>query len=381
MVLKPHVLICLLHSTSLQEQYFSPRAIFFMHDRIYYRCRHCEWAEDTFDDLKPLEASDRSLDCVEKFRSSSVTPRGFYVSIMIEITKRVLTKQEDAERAATGLLRRASALMKCAFLEGLPTASFDMELIFSPTGTGRRRRYGFPSYSWTGWIGKSYPVAHDFGGDYNGWLSYHTWIVWYKRTRSGDIDPVWNVSQSGSDPEIAQSAICYGERHPIDLNERHSFGFSTAQKKPTLELYFESPIPRYSLLQFWTLVVHLHVRQYSPDYHPRGYISDTQGIYCGTIFFDSTEGIKSLLRDRQPLEFVVLSQRWAKDGNLWDYRERPIPFREPPYSHSKLHNLYWVMLIEWRGGIAERKAIGSIWQEAVENSFPPGPVWKEIVLG
>jgi hypothetical protein len=49
---------------------------------------------------------------------------------MVEITKRVLTKQEDAERAATGLLRRASALMKCAFLEGLPTASFDLELLF-----------------------------------------------------------------------------------------------------------------------------------------------------------------------------------------------------------------------------------------------------------
>jgi hypothetical protein len=42
---------------------------------------------------------------------------------------------------------------------------------------------------------------------------------------------------------------------------------------------------------------------------------------------------------------------------------------------------YQVKLIEWIDGIAERRGIGSIPDSIVENSSPPGPVWKEILLG
>lgn len=41
---------------------------------------------------------------------------------------------------------------------------------------------------------------------------------------------------------------------------------------------------------------------------------------------------------------------------------------------------YWVMLIEWNNGIAERRGIGPVYKNAPEKSFPPGPVWKQIVL-
>jgi hypothetical protein len=87
-------------------------------------------------------------------------------------------------------------MMKCEFLEGLPTASFDLSLLFSPNSTGRRRRYKFPSYSWTGWIGESYPFAQDFNTGDNDWFLHNTWIIWYKRNKKGIVAPVWKGSEN-----------------------------------------------------------------------------------------------------------------------------------------------------------------------------------------
>ena len=41
---------------------------------------------------------------------------------------------------------------------------------------------------------------------------------------------------------------------------------------------------------------------------------------------------------------------------------------------------YGVLLLEWQGGIAERRGFGVIFQDAVEGSLPPGPLWAEIFL-
>jgi hypothetical protein len=41
---------------------------------------------------------------------------------------------------------------------------------------------------------------------------------------------------------------------------------------------------------------------------------------------------------------------------------------------------YNALLIEWQGGIAERRGFAVMPQDAVENSLPPGPEWKEILL-
>jgi hypothetical protein len=51
---------------------------------------------------------------------------------------------------------------------------------------------------------------------------------------------------------------------------------------------------------------------------------------------------------------------WTQATEPWDY--------------------YWVLLIEWDNGVAERRGIGKIFKIAAEKSFPPGPVWKQINL-
>lgn len=130
-------------------------------------------------------------------------------------------------------------------------------------------------------------------------------------------------------------------------------------------------------------MVYLWINEVIAEPYPRGFIFDRHNIYCGTIFFDSNDDVKRITTGQieQPLQFVVLSERWTKDRMMIDYRERGTDFTEAPYAYSDSKNHYLVILIEWRGGIAERRGIGSIWQKAVESSLEPGPMWKEIVLG
>jgi hypothetical protein len=50
------------------------------------------------------------------------------------------------------------------------------------------------------------------------------------------------------------------------------------------------------------------------------------------------------------------------------------------YQSRRTSRDYNVILLEWNEGIAERRGFGIIDKEAVERSFAPGPLWKEIFL-
>ena len=52
-----------------------------------------------------------------------------------------------------------------------------------------------------------------------------------------------------------------------------------------------------------------------------------------------------------------------------------------PVQQTEAQDLFWVMHIVWYEGIAERRGIGQVTAEALENSFAPGPVVKEVFLG
>jgi hypothetical protein len=42
---------------------------------------------------------------------------------------------------------------------------------------------------------------------------------------------------------------------------------------------------------------------------------------------------------------------------------------------------YYIMLLEWKGLVAERRGFGLLDTSALANCLPPGPKWKKIILG
>lgn len=66
-------------------------------------------------------------------------------------------------------------------------------------------------------------------------------------------------------------------------------------------------------------------------------------------------------------EFILLSRGMG----TWGTVDHPV----------LLEKRYYVLLLEWNGPVAERRGFGMLKMEAVADSLPPGPQWKEILLG
>jgi hypothetical protein len=255
-----------------------------------------------------------------------------YYSLVTDYSKRALSDDRDALRAMSGITQRFSSLLRYDFLEGMPSRILETCLAFKACkGNSLHRRAGFPSYTWAGWRGAlRIPAA----------FVPHCWIIWYKRSPSGKISPV-------RDPEKRHWAHITIVDPPVPL------GIDTSRTAPT-ELSFSPPPLSYHLLQFWTIAIFCKISKYE-DFTGNCALVLKDGTKMGPISLDGFE--ESVFFDSNELyEFILLSsgERYAE---------------------------YQVMLIEWIDGIAERRGIGSIPDSIVENSSPPGPVWKEILLG
>jgi hypothetical protein len=74
--------------------------------------------------------------------------------LVLYYSTRELTKSSDAIDAMAEIFRKLSHRMKCCFLGGLPTSAFDISLLFYNWENVLEHHHGFPSYSWSGWVGQ-----------------------------------------------------------------------------------------------------------------------------------------------------------------------------------------------------------------------------------
>ena len=356
-------------SSRFQEELVSKRALFFFRDQIYFRCRTTTYAEHFTDPPRQgwpsvgpaLPVFDKKL----LLRGRS--PIADLSTVLAHYTGRVLSNPGDVFRAIEGTLRRFSELLQCTFFQGMPTAMFDLFLLFNAdlnTGVSLTRRPEFPSYSWLGWKGKLAEAAETLATDY--WFNESCWIVWYKRLPSGHTTLVWE-----QDPESLLSEI-EGEKIPRYRLPRPRFipalplSVNTSLTTPSFISAAEIPHLPYPLLQFWTISV-FHKMEIKEGVYPAGSIKYLRNPYrdeaeaVGGIYPLDAFGESTFYDDvTEPFEFILLSES-ANDTS---------PMR-----------WYQVMLIEWNGRIAMRRGTGAIESEFVFSRSNPAPVWKEILLG
>jgi hypothetical protein len=203
--------------------------------------------------------------------------------------------------------------MKCGFFQGVPTATFDYFVAFRAFGSLLSRRLGFPSYSWTGWIGGvDFPVkftGDDDGGDEgdeNNWLAHRTWIVWYKRSPLGAINWVWEPMANELFPANTLEYIGYRSRPKFP--NRNSLGFPTSRTTPTEVIRFDCTMLPYPLLQFWTLAVYYTISDLQV-FTAEAYVLDSREKRCGSIYIDGYEDGTFFEREGA-FEFIVLSEAW-----------------------------------------------------------------------
>ncbi|KAI8710994.1 HET domain-containing protein [Fusarium sp. LHS14.1] len=107
-------------------------------------------------------------------------------------------------------------------------------------------------------------------------------------------------------------------------------------------------------------------------------IEDCYGEKGGRVGLDALEDLEHFDFTRS-FQFILLSECWAPKSIIEETlaEEQDEDDNNAPKEDLKYYN---ALLKEWQGGIAERRGFAVILQDAVENSLPPGPVWKDILL-
>ncbi|KAM6536145.1 hypothetical protein FALCPG4_005662 [Fusarium falciforme] len=361
---------------TFQEHILSRRVIYFVGDKVFYRCRAAEHSED-YADILSQQSVHSTWASMLPGTILMTEPIVDYSIMLFYYTKRALTDQHDAPRAMAGIMRRFIGAMRCQFLECIPTALFDRFIIFHGFNSILHRRIAFPSYSWTGWRGSiSVDLDLDDSGedDGNDWLTNRTWIVWYMRSPSGITSLVWDPAEDQSFPSQEEKCIGYRNRRPFCDGRRISTQADTRRSMPTEGASFSRELPPYPVLQFWTLSVFYEISDIDV-FQATGYLSDSKNTRCGFVWLDGFEET-TFFESQDTFEAILLSEAYshASCEKLENWSDENYP------RAAGLWRYFNILLLEWRGGIAERCGFGLLFQGAVENSLAPGPVWKEIFL-
>ncbi|KAI8721652.1 HET domain-containing protein [Fusarium sp. LHS14.1] len=358
---------------TFQERLLSRRAIYFVDDHLFYRCRRTAQAEHLMDLPSP---AGEPMFTMQQLPSDVILMRHPVLDfswILEFYTKRILTNQSDAPRAMAGIIQRFSVAMGCQFLEGLPTATFDIFILLRPLGGGLRRRPAFPSYSWTGWSGSFKTCLRSIRLSYNDMLRDKTWIIWYKRSTSGIVSLVWDPSCEPFFPLDDLTFVGYRERRPFGDGRHTPAGLDTSRTSPSATIEFSRGIPSCHILQFWTISTFYTISNLDV-FDAIGDLVDSNGDKCGFVSLDGFEET-TYFESQTHFELILLSEaQFVSDQHLRSCSTSSYPTADGSW------NLFNVLLLEWQGGLAERRGVGCLIQEAVDNSLAPGPVWKEILL-
>jgi hypothetical protein len=287
--------------------------------------------------------------------------QGFKV-LLVLYNQCALTHQRDANRAIAGMTRRLGAnIQYSSFLEGLLIYAFDEFLLFYSSHTSLRRRKGFPIYSWSGWIGhldfsptdKPFTKKHalELPLDH-GWLENCHWIIWYRATASGSkrLAPGRNCDRVISRRPFG--FFCPNLPFPTYRTESSELGREV-----------DARFKDYAVLQFWNLSTFFRLTDIDVL---RGLASlGTRGGWsCGELFMDGYDE-EAFFVDQTVFEVILLCT--VNEGyNIHQAVCKSL--------------LFFVMCIETRDGISERRGIGWLNSQALNDSLEPGLAWEEIDL-
>lgn len=241
------------------------------------------------------------------------------------------------------------------------------------------------------------------------WLAEHTWISWYIRDCHGNLRPIWN-NDSCSRPQdkIELRWRGYGFPNPLTGASTEHLDFCGRFIPESLRHLsrdaFHRNLPDYPYrvsfanryraneteidtdkvyLQFWTWSAVLKIfpsNTSSSSTLGKGIcrydITDYTGDWCGTIVVDEVWAAEKVDKPGKEFEFLAISEAKnfsEEENDVWTYYI-------PKERDQSEWDLYYVMLVEHRGGSGHRVGLGKVFKEAFANSCLPCLEWNEIIL-
>jgi len=206
---------------------------------------------------------------------------------------------------------------------------------------------------------------------FNHWFGKRRWIIWYKRSPSGITNLVWDPAANECFPSQDVAYLGYRDSCFISNGCRISKQVDRRRTMPTEAVSFSRMVPAYSLLQFWTLSVFYTLTDINV-FEATSYLTDLNNAKCGFASLDGFEET-TFFESKGPFEVILLSE-----SNRHGFSEEIASHFNGYPKVVDQWTYYNVLLLEWRGGMAERRGFGHICQAAVENSLAPAPSGKRF---
>ncbi|KAI1296342.1 heterokaryon incompatibility protein-domain-containing protein [Xylaria venustula] len=347
---------------TFQEYYLSRRKITFIDDTIYFQCHEKFWQE--LEDGLPVRR-DPTTELGQVLHKPSGDMYHLLGQLVNKYTTRELKMPTDYVFAMAGVCRRVADYAQCSLLFGIPTPALDWFILFYPNKNGLRRCDHFPSWTWAGWYGQVY---YSYGsGSVTKWTATSTWIAWYEREPSGKIALVWDKAED----HTSRAHDLFG--HLCDVSR------TEVSKQPVSGALDKS----YTVLQFWTISAHFTLRKidqeegeklmwsYGLYWTATTYeLRDKDGANCGFVTLDDAASTSS---HGNNAEFILLALSAEK-------AQTTTSSNSASSTAEKDRRFFWVMMIEWERGVAERKGIGKIHRHVLTSALDLGVSWKEVTL-
>ncbi|KAI1819180.1 heterokaryon incompatibility protein-domain-containing protein [Xylaria intraflava] len=339
---------------TFQEYYLSRRKMIFLDDTVYFQCHEKHWQElEDGLSVRPDPTTEQG----QALHKPSGDVYHLLGQLLNKYTARELKMPGDYVFAMAGVCRRLADHAQCSLLAGIPVAAFDWFLLFYPNKNGLVRRDLFPSWAWSGWYGQVY---YNYGsGNVAKWMATSTWITWYKRESSGELTFVWDKFEG----RISRANELFGRLCDVSRTE------------PSTNVANGQVGEGYAVLQFWTISMNLALRKvdqeegenlmwsYGLYWTPATYeLLNKDGMNCGFVTLDDPS---SWNRNCSSAEFILLALSAEKS------QEQALEMGG---------RFFWVLMIEWERGQAQRKGLGKIHRDVLTSGLDPGVSWKEIVL-
>lgn len=176
-----------------------------------------------------------------------------------------MTYDSDIYEAFAGIARYIKQELKTNLLHGIPEKHFDWFLLWTNLKPLERREFA-PSWSWSGWIGGSWPHMWDW---YNPSMSKirraqrkRTWMAWYERFAHESIEckRIWIYDRPANEGrrKLEKRLVRYGFDLDCDRTDPTSRQLSDAPKYYK-DILNSNPEPASGFLQFWIASVNLRL--------------------------------------------------------------------------------------------------------------------------
>ncbi|KAI9857101.1 MAG: hypothetical protein M1813_008592 [Trichoglossum hirsutum] len=374
-----------------QERLLSKRALIFSREQAYFLCSSAVWCEDVISEPDVLtecvacknlatgRAPQRTFSLNTSVYNMHSTPRAddsilqAYINVVGSYSARKLSFAADALNAVSGVLGQLERAGLGQLRNGIPESYFDIALLWHYQGEWSEAEQSiFPSWSWAASMAGA-GIAWDITSYLSGVniLPAVSWHIVGGTGNTAAISSIGLAPHDRSELDPSPGPLCIS---PRSISTAPPFPSSICSTNPDggYYLYFWTSSARFTLGKELTWRTPFWEQPMAFPFQ----ILDLAGCWAGSLLMSRA------VRDRfadHPQEFIFLSY-----GSEFDYHvAEKLEYAKPTIKRGQTGSQNrWcvanVMLIEWKGPVAERVAIGRIHVEAWKASEVQG---RWIILG